>query len=429
MGVRLPASVRPDRGGATRDGVSSGPCVHGHCWCARTGADQGVPRNPRRPGDRERRQPSEHCLVPRAGAKRSAAGVEIIAQLINSSGAGKSLIFVPTVKRGRAVQQLLEEHGVSLPFFHAKLLREERDQILGGLTGRLNPPVQAVICTSAFSLGVDIPDIRLVVHWQHPGSVEDYLQEFGRAGRDGHPALALLFSGDLGEAGLWRFMADKTAEAALERGLPREQVERARQQKHEAIAEMAELAVAHGQCFRDALLVALGAASVDARRRLPLRILHRVFEEHPRVEPARACCDACSGGLPESVRAGLFPIPLRSASTSVRTRADHSAATDAPESTVPSRSSRPDQAASAVARGADGAGSSRPVEEGPEEAVLSLVARMPGWSLRLAAEPGMMLASGAGRARSGVDRTERFSCCIIQGSTKCPDGVVATQVS
>ncbi len=72
--------------------------------------------------------------------------------------------------------------------------QNERDTIIGRFTGRIEPAVSAVICTNAFGMGIDMPDVRLVIHWQHPASSEDYLQEFGRAGRDGKPAVAVLFT-------------------------------------------------------------------------------------------------------------------------------------------------------------------------------------------------------------------------------------------
>ena len=299
--------------------------------------------------------------------------VRIVEGLLGAlAGRGKTLLFVPTIKQGEAVQALFAQRGLELPFFHGRLSRERRDQILGGLTGRLEPEIDAVICTSAFSLGVDIPDIRLVVHWQHPASVEDYLQEFGRAGRDGEPALALLLSGTGKEAGLWRFMADRTAEEAGSRGLPKEQIDGARQQRYDAIAETAELAVPGGECFRRALLEALGAGGARARPSLARRILHWVFDEHPRVTAAGVCCDACDPALPQAVELGEFPLQVKVTARSVRppVLGDENATVDDEQRSVEE---------------VQPAASPQPRVEDPDEGSLSveasaieLVGRMPG---------------------------------------------------
>ena len=52
--------------------------------------------------------------------------------------------------------------------------------------GESLPAVNQIICTNAFGMGLDLPNVRLVVHWQQSASVEDLLQELGRAGRDGN---------------------------------------------------------------------------------------------------------------------------------------------------------------------------------------------------------------------------------------------------
>ena len=152
------------------------------------------------------------CRV-KAERSRLAYRAEMVAGLLRTMPSGHAMIFVPTVKIGEGVQQALATHGFDLPFYHSKAgLPHKLDEIVGRFTGRLDPPLPTVICTNAFGMGIDVSDVRLVVNWQHPASVEDYLQEFGRAGRDGQPALAVLFSDPDSDAGLLRYMAAKNAE-------------------------------------------------------------------------------------------------------------------------------------------------------------------------------------------------------------------------
>ena len=125
---------------------------------------------------------------------------------------GKTLIFVPTIKVGEKVQQLLLEEAVRSEFFHGRLPAMERERIIQGFSsnekGSGATEISCLICTNAFGMGMDIPNIRLVFHWHHPASVEDYAQEFGRAGRDGRQSLAMLFTKNDDEK-LLNFMAEK----------------------------------------------------------------------------------------------------------------------------------------------------------------------------------------------------------------------------
>jgi ATP-dependent DNA helicase RecQ len=112
---------------------------------------------------------------------------ETIAKLcrIPIPGGGKVMIFVPTRKIGETLQDYLRDQGLETPFYHSKFGSAwEREQLVKRFEGESYPVVDRIICTSAFGMGLDIPNVRLVIHYQHPSSVEDYLQEFGRAGRD-----------------------------------------------------------------------------------------------------------------------------------------------------------------------------------------------------------------------------------------------------
>lgn len=79
------------------------------------------------------------------------------------------MIFVPTVKTGVAVQLALRNFDLHLPFYHANLgTANERDEIIQRFTGRHADALRAVICTNAFGMRIDVPDVRLVINWQHP---------------------------------------------------------------------------------------------------------------------------------------------------------------------------------------------------------------------------------------------------------------------
>ena len=213
---------------------------------------------------------------------------KLIASLIGNLKSGKAMIFVPTVRIGEALRAALVTEGLELPFYHSKLgSPNERDVIIGQFTGRLDPPLQAVICTNAFGMGMDVPDVRLVVNWQHPSSVEDYLQEFGRAGRDGKGAVALLLT-DMGqEVGLLEFMAKKTDSpdpSASGKVIAR---------RLDAIDEISALVRGQKGCFREKLRESLEGGDRPPKPSLAARVFQRFFGSRRRVSRPPFCCDSC----------------------------------------------------------------------------------------------------------------------------------------
>lgn len=107
---------------------------------------------------------------------------------------GEKLIVYTHLKHNkaagtRAVADRLQQAGHLAAAFDADLPLEERDKVLSGFA---NGEIQVVCATGAFGMGIDIPDIRGVVHFLLPESLEQYYQEVGRAGRDGQPAFGHL---------------------------------------------------------------------------------------------------------------------------------------------------------------------------------------------------------------------------------------------
>jgi ATP-dependent DNA helicase RecQ len=105
---------------------------------------------------------------------------------------GSGIVYVRSRKRSREVADLLEADGINADFYHAGLSNELRDKKQISWT---HGKTRVIVATNAFGMGIDKPDVRFVIHWDIPDSIENYFQESGRAGRDGEQATAvLLFS-------------------------------------------------------------------------------------------------------------------------------------------------------------------------------------------------------------------------------------------
>ena len=103
--------------------------------------------------------------------------------------AGGAIVYCATRRRTEEVAGFLQEHGVSADRFHAGLQPEEKKTIQQAFIGG---ELRAIAATNAFGMGIDKPDVRLVIHADIPSSLENYLQEAGRAGRDQREAHCVL---------------------------------------------------------------------------------------------------------------------------------------------------------------------------------------------------------------------------------------------
>ena len=102
---------------------------------------------------------------------------------------GSGIVYVRSRKRSREIAELLVANGISADFYHAGLPGEMRDRKQTAWTAG---ETRVIVATNAFGMGIDKADVRFVVHWDIPESIEDYFQESGRAGRDNKPAYAVL---------------------------------------------------------------------------------------------------------------------------------------------------------------------------------------------------------------------------------------------
>jgi ATP-dependent DNA helicase RecQ len=103
---------------------------------------------------------------------------------------GPTIVYTATTKIADEVYSYLATNGESVGRYHGKLgTRERKDAQTRFMSGEL----RVMVATKAFGMGIDKHDLRMVVHWHLPDSLESYVQEAGRAGRDGLPSRAVLF--------------------------------------------------------------------------------------------------------------------------------------------------------------------------------------------------------------------------------------------
>src|SRR5207245_2696452 len=122
--------------------------------------------------------------------ERDSLALGIVQQLVrNQERGGSGIVYVATRKAATQLARLLRDRNIAAQAYHGGLPTPERHQIQEQF---MQGELDVVVATNAFGMGVDKAEIRFVLHYDHPASLEAYAQEAGRAGRDGKEAYAIL---------------------------------------------------------------------------------------------------------------------------------------------------------------------------------------------------------------------------------------------
>jgi ATP-dependent DNA helicase RecQ len=200
-----------------------------------------------------------HVLSARNDTEKDELLRRLLGDRRSGRGDGSAIVYATTRKSVDAVADLLNRHGIRAGGYHAGIGSAQRqrlqDSFIAGAT-------RVIVATNAFGMGIDKPDVRLVVHYNTPSTLEDYYQEAGRAGRDRKDADCVLIHA----------YADRfTHEFLLAQAHPDRKTT-------EAVGRLLCMAaearpggssvLLHGELFRQAARLAGSAARLDAVLRL-----------------------------------------------------------------------------------------------------------------------------------------------------------------
>ena len=128
-------------------------------------------------------------VVPTTTANKYAHIHQVLDANLPADGSGGAIVYCATRRQSEEVAEFLQGEDLSAGFFHGTLSPEVKKDVQQGF---IEGDLRVIAATNAFGMGIDKPDVRLVIHADVPGSIENYLQEAGRAGRDRSAARCVL---------------------------------------------------------------------------------------------------------------------------------------------------------------------------------------------------------------------------------------------
>ncbi len=131
----------------------------------------------------------EFTVVPTTGGEKFSHIHQILMADLPPDMPGGAIVYCATRRQTEEVAEFLQDKEIAADYFHAGLPPERKKSVQQGFIGG---ELRVIAATNAFGMGIDKPDVRLVIHADIPGSLENYLQEAGRAGRDRQMAHCVL---------------------------------------------------------------------------------------------------------------------------------------------------------------------------------------------------------------------------------------------